>query len=148
MIGNNFDTPVMHQDLANYSMSPMNFGMMGMPYANTNYLGGVRMQPQLDHDKLQVINKKKQESKSTLKKALAAMGIILAVGFIPVLGKSIKKAGGVGKFLSNQWTKITNWFKGTPATTSAPKKSFWQKVKGWFKKSPATPATPSVPSTP
>ena len=65
MIGNNFDTPVMYQDLAKSSMPPFLTPMMPA----TNYLGGVQMPRQLDHDKLEIINKKRKEDKRNCRKS-------------------------------------------------------------------------------
>lgn len=133
MIGSNFDTPIMYQDLANYTMSPMNPTMMpfgGM--TGSSYLGGVQMQRQLDHDKVQLKNKKKEEAKNTFKNAMIAAGLILGLGFIPTLRKSVKNAGGIGKFFKNQWNNLVNWVKGS----GTPKQSFWQRIKNKFKKKP------------
>lgn len=122
MIGGDFDTPVMYQDLANYTMNPM----MGMPFGgmtvggigSTSYLGGVQMRPQLDNDKVQLMNKKNEEGKSTFKKAMLGIGACLLLGFIPVVRKGIKKSGGV-------WNYVKGLFTG-------PKKpSLWQRFKGW-----------------
>lgn len=131
MIGNNFDTPVMYQDLAKSSMPPFLTPMMPA----TNYLGGVQMPRQLDHDKLEIINKKRKEDKRNFKRALTVIGACIALGFIPVIRKNITKAGGIGKFISNTWTNFRNWITGTKTA----KPSLWQKFKNLFKKKPATP---------
>lgn len=126
MIGNNFDTPIMYQDLANSTMSPFS-----MPIAPaTSYLGGVRLPRQLDHDKLEIINKKEKQDKKNFKKALILIGSCLALGFIPGIRKNITKAGGIGKYISNKWTSFKNWISGT----KTPKPSLWQRFKGLFKK--------------
>lgn len=135
MIGGDFDTPIVYQDLANSTMGPMAMPPLGGitgGYYNTSYLGGVKMQPQLDQDKISLMNKKENEDKSTMKKALAALGIIVAIGCIAPLRKSIKSAGGIGKYLKNQWTNVVNAFKGN----KTPKVSWWQKVKNVFSRKP------------
>ena len=138
MIGNDFDTPIMYQDLANYSMGPMNTPMSGM-YGGMypSYLGGTQMPRQLDHDKIEIKNRKDNEAKHTAKNVAIALGVILLAGFIPYFRKNIKAAGGIKKYLSNSWQSFKNLFKSAP---SAPKMSKWQKFKNWFKKKPtATP---------
>lgn len=138
MIGGDFDTPVMYQDLANYTMNPMMpfGGMVGGMYGgigSTSYLGGVQMRPQLDTDKVQLMNKKNQEGMSTFKKAMLGIGACLLLGFIPVIGKSIKKSGGVWNYVKGLFTK----------TPPAPKKpSLWQRFKNLFKNNP-TAGSPS-----
>ena len=111
MIGGDFDVPIMYQDLANSTMSPMNipFGMMPGMYgvgmygggmANTSYLGGVQMRQQPDRDKVEILNKKENSDKNTF-------------GSIAPLRKSIKKAGGIGSYLKNMFTSKSgkgNWF--------------------------------------
>ena len=78
MIGGDFDVPIMYQDLANSTMSPMNipFGMMPGMYgvgmygggmANTSYLGGVQMRQQPDRDKVEILNKKENSDKNIYK---------------------------------------------------------------------------------
>lgn len=133
MIGGDFDTPVMYQDLANYSMPPMQMGMPfgGMVGGNTSYLGGVQLKRQLDHDKVQLINKKNEEAKSTLKKALIGIGVCLAIGFIPVICKNVKNAGGVWQYIKGLFTKTP------PAPPSTPKPSLWQRFKNIFTRSSA-----------
>ena len=135
MIGNDFDTPIMYQDLANYSMGPMSmpqtFGMM--PGMNTSYLGGTQITPQLDHDKVEIMNRKNKEAKKTAKNVAIALGIIFLAGFIPYFRKKITSAGGFKKYLSNGWDSSKNLFKSTPSAPSAPKSSRWQAFKNWFK---------------
>lgn len=121
MVGGNFDIPIMYQDLANYTMSPMSMPMM--PFggitggSSTSYLGGTQIKPQLDQDKVEIMNKKDAEGKSTAKKVALALGAVFLIGFIPGLfGKKslVSKIGGLFKSgktsLSNFWTKI----KGQP----------------------------------
>ncbi len=126
MIGSNFDTPVMYQDLANYTMNPM-MGMGGMVggIGAASYLGGIQMRPQPDSDKVQLMNKKNQEGNSTFKKAMLGIGACLLLGFIPVVKKGIKNSGGVWKYVKSLFTK----------TPPAPKKpSLLKRFKNKFKK--------------
>ncbi len=143
MIGNNFDTPVVYQDLANYTMNPMmsplgmyGGGMYGGMYgADMSYLGHVQLRPQPDHDKVQLMNKRNEECKETFKKSVLAIGAILLLGFIPRIYKGIKKSG-FNQYFKDMFSKkqkssqssghkVKNWFA-----------SKWQAVKGWFKKKP------------
>ena len=115
MLGGDLSTPIVHQDLINSSMGPMYMpfgGVTGYGIGTSPYLGGVRMQRQLDQDKLDLINKKEKEDKSTLKKALITLAVVIGLGSIAPLRKSIKKAGGVKIYLKNQWTNIVNSIKG------------------------------------
>ncbi|MBO6087805.1 hypothetical protein J6P92_05620 [bacterium] len=119
MLGNDFDTPIMYQDLANYSMGPMSMPMMGgmMPGMYPSYLGGTQMPRQLDHDKVEIINKKNREAKNTAKKVAIALGVILLAGFIPYFRKNIKAAGGIKNYLSNAWQSFKNWIGIKPKAT-------------------------------
>ena len=142
MIGNDYDIPVMYKDLGTYSMNPfgspygggmmmpgmmpgmmqgmmpgMMQGMMPGMYngiGSMSYLGGVRLAPQLEHDKVQLINRKEREGNKTLKNVAKALGVLLLIGFIPHFGKHIKKAGGIGKYISKQCSSmfrgIKKWF--------------------------------------
>ena len=72
MIGNDYDIPVMYQDLGKYSMNPFGMPMGGMMpgmygIGSTSYLGGVTMAPQLEHDKVELINRKNKEGNKTFK---------------------------------------------------------------------------------
>lgn len=149
MIGGDFNTPVVHQDLVNSAMGPMYMPFGGVTGAglggyNTSYFGGIQMQRQLDHDKISLMNHKENQDSSTMKKALGALVLILGLGAIAPLRKSIKKAGGAGKYLSNQWNAIVNAFKGnkpiknskSAATNNGQKVNWWQKLKNKWKKSP------------
>ena len=126
MIGGDFDVPIMYQDLAKSTMGPMNipFGAMSGAYggmATPSYLGGVRMRQQPDQDKLQLLNKKENEDKSTLKKAMIALAVIVAAGSIAPLRKSIKKAGGFKKYVKSGWQSLKNSISGK--TKQKPKSS-------------------------
>lgn len=139
MLGGDFNTPIVHQDLANSTMGPMYMPFGGVVGGyNTSYLGGVQMQRQLDHDKISLMKQKENQDKSTMKKALVALAVIIGLGSIAPLRKSIKKAGGIGKYLNNQWKAIVNAFKGnkTVTTNNGQKVNWWQKLKNVFKKSP------------
>ncbi len=119
MVGNDFDTPIMHQDLANYAMGPLSapFGNDIHPY-NTNMLRGSTMPRQLDADKVEIMKQKEKQDKSTFKKAVVTLGVILAAGFIPFIRKGIKNG--------NLWQSVKDLFK------SSPKQSIMPRVKKWF----------------
>ena len=136
MIGSNFETPVMYQDLANSTMGPLNM-MPGMYGAGLyggypQYLGGVQLPRQLDNDKFQTMKQKENEGKKTLKIAGAAIAIILAIGSLGRIRKGIRSAGGTGKYLVNKWNDLVNWIKGK----KKPKATLWQKFKNFFKRKP------------
>lgn len=121
MIGDDFNTPIMYQDLANSTMGPMPY-TVGVPMTNgyitggygRSLLGGTKMRRQLDNDKIEIMNQKEKQDKSTFKIALWVIGGALALGSIPVLRNSIKKAGGFKKYAKNCWTSLKNFVKGTP----------------------------------
>ena len=136
MLGNDFETPIMYQDLANYNMGLMAVPPMGItgspyanPYANSNLLGGTSMPKQLDKDKIEIMNTKKEQDKSTFKKVLGILGVCLALGTIPVVRKSIRKAGGIGKYLKNKWTSIVNFVTGKKT-----KPPMGKRFKNWCSK--------------
>lgn len=123
MIGSDYDTPIMYQDLGAYSMNSFGMpfgGMIGMPYANTSYLGGVTMQPQLCQDKVDLINKKDAEGNKTLKKLAYTLGALLLIGYIPYFRKQITKAGGIGQYISNHFTNLTTKIKNIFSKNSNP----------------------------
>lgn len=131
MLGGDFGTPIMYEDIGKYytGINPMMSGMYGMgmmPYGMgmmNPYLGKVQLQPILDHDKVQIMNKHMQEDKSTFKKAMLAIGGLLLIGFIPTIRKGIKNSGGIINY-------IKNVYHGT-----VPKgPTFGQKVKNCFGK--------------
>ncbi len=115
MIGGDFDTPIMYQDLANSTMGPMYipFGTMagmsgygtGIAGINSNYLGGARMRRQLDRDKIEVSNRKGNQDSHTLRNALIVIGACIALGSIAPIRKSIKKAGGISKYIKSFFSK-------------------------------------------
>ncbi len=120
-IGENAYTPLMHQDLASSSFGMMSYPMMGMGYGmgmgmpaiqRTTYLNGTKMKSQAESDEfLKRQDEQDKKDLSLLKKALLVFGGCVLLGFIPPLRKSIKNAGGIGKFCSNQWNKVVNWAK-------------------------------------
>ena len=127
MIGGDFDTPIVYQDLANSTLPTMGMpmgmygygtGMYGGMVGGTSYLGGVRMQQQPDRDKVEIMNKKEKEDTHTLKNTLIALRSVqweLRKCIAP-LRKSIKKAGGVKKYFASTWDSIKNAFKGKKKT--------------------------------
>ena len=138
MIGSNFDTPIMYQDLANSTMGPLNmpFGMYGAGLygAYSPYLGGIQLPRQLDQDKFQTMQKKENEGKKTMKIAGAALAIILALGGIGRIRKGIKTSGGLTKYLGNKWDGLINWIKGNKKPKIKKTNWFkrqWQKFKNW-----------------
>ena len=113
MLGGDFDTPIMYQDLANYTMRPiMPFGTTA-GIGNTSYIGGIQMKQQPDSDKIQLMNKKNKEAKKTFKKAMLGIGACLLLGFIPVITKGVKNSGGV-------WKYIKSLFSKNPSTQAKP----------------------------
>ena len=134
MVGGDFDIPVMYQDMANYTMNPM---MPMMPIGgiassgiygngNTSYLGGINIKPQLDNDKIEIMNKKEAESKDTAKKVAIGLGILLLIGFIP--GLFGKKSGfaKLGEKFSTKYPKATQFFKEK-----------WTNIQGFFSRKKA-----------
>lgn len=149
MVGD-FDIPIMYQDMANYTMSPMN--MPVMPFGGvtgTSYLGGTRIKPQLDQDKIEIMNKKEAEGKSTAKKIALGLGVVFLMGFIPGLfgKKSVfqnaseflsKHSASAKTHLSNFWTKL----KGKPDKLNRFKawcSAKWDSFKNLFKGKKSAP---------
>lgn len=127
MLGDDFDTPIMYQDLANYTMKPMNIPIGNMTGRYPSYLGGVQMHKQPDQDEVRLMHKKDNEGKSTFKKALIGIGICFALGFVPGINKKIKSlfksssSTSTSMSIQNIKTKISNG---------------WQKFKSFFHKKP------------
>lgn len=124
MIGGDFDTPIMYQDLANSSLGTMpyttgippamyGYGMGGLA-SGSSYLGGVQMRQQPDRDKIEIMHKKENQDKSTLKKVLWVIGGAIVLGSIPVLRKSIRKAGGLSQYAKNCLTSLKHFVTGKP----------------------------------
>lgn len=162
MVGD-FEIPIMYQDMANYTMSPMSMPMMPFgnvtgagQYGNTSYLGGTQIKPQLDSDKIEIMNKKEAEGKSTAKKVALGLGVVFLMGFIPGLfgKKSVfsQLSGFLSKHsktakthLSNFWTKL----KGKPnklARFKAWCSVKWNAFKGIFKRKKSAPQQNPAPA--
>ncbi len=126
MIGDNFNIPIMYQDLANSTMGPLNMSLGGLPgigmpgvgmpgggyVGNSPYLGGVKMRQQPDMDKLIIKNKKENEDKNTFKKALGVIALVIGLASIPPLRKSIKNAGGLVSYMKGKWNGLVKFVKG------------------------------------
>ena len=121
MLGD-YDVPVMYQDLANYTPSPMTGGMMpgammpgmmpvGMPMYGTSYLGGVQMHQLPERDIVELTKQKEQDGKKSAKLLAKIIGGTILLGYIPYFKKRIKKAGGIGKYIKNNWTKLVDKIK-------------------------------------
>ena len=149
MVGGNFDIPVMYQDLASYTINPVPvpFGAM-TPYGYGN-TGNVNIKPQLDNDKVELMNKKSDEGLSTAKKVGIGLAVVFAMGFIPQLfgKKSLqsriidlykKHSPAVKTFAQNTWTKIkgqqNKW--GRFKTYCSDK---WDAFKNLFSREKVTP---------
>lgn len=141
MIGDGFETPIMYQDLANYSMPYMN-----MPYmmGQNSLIGGVRMAPQLDHDKVDIIKKKENSDKKVFKTALAAIGAMLAIGFIPTIRKGIARSGGVFNYIRSFFVR-----QPAPPSRMARFKAWcsnkWNSFKNLFRRNRTNPTPPANP---
>ena len=111
-LSDDFQMPIMYQDLRNPEM-----GMLNMPYFGnyTNYLGGIRMQPELQNDQVTFNNRAKKERNS-----LKVIGLVLA----SVATLALLKGKGVFGWISKQFSGVTKWFnnliKKTPKTTPTP----------------------------
>lgn len=110
-LSDDFQMPIMHQDLRNPGM-----GMLQSPYPyfglNTNYLGGIKLKPELQNDKVVFSNRAIKE-----KKSLKVIGTIIAT----VGGLAFLKGKGVFSAISKGISRATNWFtnlfKKTPSST-------------------------------
>lgn len=124
-LSDDFQMPIMYQDLRNPSMGMMpQFGMY------TNLLGGVRMQSDLAQDQFVLQNRKKKDLN-----ALKAAGLVI-IGLATGLALRNK---GVFKWVSNNWGKATTWIKKT-----------WNGFTSKFKKKPpaTSPAAPTPAAAP
>ena len=116
-LSDDFQMPIMHQDLRNPGM-----GMLGMPNPYfgmyTNYLGGIRMQPELQNDKVVFSNRALKE-----RKTLKVIGTVIA----SVAGLAFLKGKGVFGAISKGYSSATNWvknlFKKTPKSVSSATKT-------------------------
>lgn len=154
MVGD-LDIPIMYQDLANYTMSPMNIplggitGNAGMYGGNTSYLGGVQMKPQLDNDKVQLMNKKDNEAKNTALKIGAGLAAVFLMGFIPSLFGKKSLFSQLGSKISATYAKykpqisnLGNKIKGQNGKIDTIKtwcSDRWTAFKGLFKGKKQTP---------
>jgi len=140
MIGEIY-TPPMYRDLMSSGMPMFEFEpeMMGMGsmyggmglgmYGNTNLLGGVRLQPNLNRDTVQILRAKDRESNnSMLNFAKLALGVI-AISTLAGLFKGKK---------TPLTTKMSNWFSGHKPHRPVGNKT-WFKPWTWFNKPAATP---------
>lgn len=111
MLGD-YDVPVMYQDLGNYPMNPFICGMMPLGCGMyPSYLGDIRLRPLPERDMVQLMHKKNHNGNENAKLLGKIIGAAFLVGFIPYFAKNIKKAGGIGKYVSNNWTKLVNAIK-------------------------------------
>ena len=145
------DTPIMYQDLASYTMSPMAMPMMpmgfggitGTPYqnqtgSNTSYLGGTQMKPQLDNDKVELMNKKSNEGISTAKKVGIALAALFAIGFIPKLAGKQSVFSKAGNWATKKYPKLNNaktWITNKWNTFTAFCSKHYNSLKSKFTKS-------------
>ena len=119
MIGELY-TPPMHRDLMSAGMPMFEFdptlmgmgsmyGMCGMGgFYNTNYLGGVRLQPNLNQDTVHILKGKEKESDNAIIKfGKVALGLFA----FAVLTKMFK--GKTKKMPSShsKWYNPMTWFK-------------------------------------
>lgn len=120
MIGETY-TPPMYRDLMSagmpmYELDPTMMGMgsmygggmgIGMGMYNTNYLGGVTLQPKLNRDTFHIMRAKEKENNNNLKKfGIAVLGLFgLGVMRTIFKGKKIPSAGG------KHWYNPMTWFK-------------------------------------
>lgn len=107
--------PSIYSDIASSSMNmmptPMYNPFMGGMYYNTNLLGGARLQPQLDSDKLQIMNNKAKKDKNVFYKALAGLSILATLGFLRFGKAKIGNVSGFGKFFKSIGSGIGKGFK-------------------------------------
>lgn len=140
-------TPIMYRDIMSTPMNMMN------PYG---YYGGgfygqySNLRPLSDDGFYKVEAANERENKSTIKTAAKIIAFCVAVGMIPIMGKAIKKKGGLGKYLKNIWNTLMGKPTTPPPAPPAGKPSFikraWGAFKNIFKKKSQTP-TPSPAPT-
>lgn len=140
MIGEIY-TPPMYRDLMSSGMPMYDFDpeMMGLGsmyggyglggFYNTNYLGGVRLQPNLTQDTVHILNAKNKEAeKSMLNFGKLALGVI-GLGIVTSFLKG-KKLPWYTKF----GNKVSNLTPSRPVGAKT-----WYKPWTWFNKSAPTP---------
>lgn len=98
-LSDDFQMPIMYQDLRNPSMGAMPAPYFGM---YTNYLGGITLPREPQNDQF-VYKERSAREKNTLKKA--------AIIFAGITGVVFLKQKGAFKWVSTQWTKGMNWLK-------------------------------------
>lgn len=107
--------PSIYSDIASSSMNmmptPMYNPFMGGMYYNTNLLGGARLQPQLDSDKLQIMNSVAKKDKNVFYKAMAGLSILATLGFLRFGKTKIGNVNGVSKFFKSMGSGIGKGFK-------------------------------------
>lgn len=128
MSGDDFSTPLMYRDIGSMSMTPMampfGMGVAGGAGMYPSYLGGqVNMHSQPDADKYVAMKRKDDDSKKSMKTALKVFGVLMAITFAGPVFKGIKKAGGLGKYLTKQWDGMKT-FLGF----GSKKTSFWKRL--------------------
>lgn len=122
-VTDDFQLPIMYEDMRNPFMG--NLPPVGMypgamaPY--TNYLGGMKMQPELQNDKFVHQNGKKRNANAFMK-AMIVLGSLV--------GLAVLKNKGAFKWVSTKLKDGTNW------------------VKNLFKSNPPTPPAPPTPTPP
>lgn len=138
MIGELY-TPPMHRDLMSAGMPMFEFEpeMMGMGsmyggygmggFYNTNYLGGVRLQPNLSRDTVHLLKAKEKEANNSMLTFAK-----FAIGFL-ALGAVTKFLKGKKPWYTGVGNKISNFMPSRPVGNKT-----WYKPWSWFNK-PATP---------
>ncbi len=141
MIGEMY-TPPMYRDMMSsgmpmYEFDPTLMGMgsmyggMGLGCYNTNYLGGVRLKPNLTQDSVQIMKAKDKDSANSVKNFGKMMLGLLGFTVVTTLLKGKKPFySGWGKKLSSPFTRS--------ASTGATGRT-WYNPLSWFRKSTHTP---------
>lgn len=124
-------TPVMYQDIpSSFMMQPMPMMMPGMMAGMYPMYGIGPMQPVLNDDKFERLEKKEAESKNSAAKAGIALATLTALGLFVFKGKVKPKVKPItkGKFISKA--------KIMPRLRLAKQKikAFGRKIKGFFTK--------------
>ena len=152
---NEYHTPFINRDVAAGGMGlPFEFdptlmgtGSMCGPmggygvggFYNTNYLGGVTMQPKLNQDTVHIIRAKDNENNNGLKK--------FGIATLALLGFGIVRCCFKGKGKTSWFKNILNKFKKpSTSTTATSSGKVWYNPLTWFKKSGTAPASTSTPT--
>jgi len=105
--GDDYLNPVMYQDISTASMQPVpSWGLSGTAGAEmpqTNFLGGITMQGQLDNDKYQKMQDKEKKDFGLMKKVGLAILVLGGLGLV--------KFSKIGKWISGKSSGVTNWCK-------------------------------------